>query len=98
MQVPEADRERRLAIFRPAFSQLVNVVRGHCRFPDNWRGLDRSERSDFKRARYAIGDTLTDAAGEARLLSHRGDRGSNCHGCLAFLASEMHGGAASRAS
>lgn len=59
----QQQQQQRLAIFRPAFSKLVQIVRGHCCYPNNWRELDRSERADFKRARFHIGDTITDAAG-----------------------------------
>ena len=52
-----------LEVFRPAFARLVSLVQGRVRYPDAWRELDREERSDFKAARQAIGDTLVDAAG-----------------------------------
>ena len=59
----EAEQRQRIGVFAPAFSKLVEVLRGHCRYPQNWRSLDRAERSEFKRSRSAIGDTLTDVAG-----------------------------------
>ena len=52
-----------LELFRPAFARLVSLVQGRVKFPEDWRELDREERSDFKAARQAIGDTLVDAAG-----------------------------------
>ena len=52
-----------LEMFRPAFARLVSLVQGRVRYPDAWQELDREERSDFKAARQAIGDTLVDAAG-----------------------------------
>ena len=51
-------------MYRPAFARLVTLIQGRVRFPDAWREMDREERSDFKAARQAIGDTLVDAAGE----------------------------------
>ena len=56
-----------LEMFQPAFARLVSLVQGRVRYPDAWRELDREERSDFKAAWQAIGDTLVDAAGMGAL-------------------------------
>lgn len=89
--VQEEQRRQRVSIFAPAFSRLVEVIRGHCRYPDNWRSLDRAERSEFKRSRIAIGDTLTDAAGERRQAYSA--RGVSCRQlrCVAAVQSPHAG-------
>jgi len=53
---------RRLAVFVPAFERLVTLVRGRVRLPDDWDLLHSDEQKDFKRGRFAVGDTLLDAA------------------------------------
>ncbi|KAK9827594.1 hypothetical protein WJX81_001986 [Elliptochloris bilobata] len=53
---------RRLAVFVPAFERMVALVRGRVRLPDNWDALHSDEQKDFKRNRFAVGDTLLDAA------------------------------------
>lgn len=57
-----AEQSRRLELFRPAFEQLVGLIRGRVRFPDDFETWHHDERADFKRARIAVGDTLLDAA------------------------------------
>lgn len=49
--------------FLQAFEQLVNVVRGRVRYPDDFESWHRDDQDEFKRSRFAIGDTLLDAAG-----------------------------------
>ena len=61
----QAEQEQRLAIFVPAFEHLVGIIRGRVRYPDDYDQWHRDERSDFKRHRVAIGDTLLDAACES---------------------------------
>jgi len=46
-----------------AFEQLVAVVRGRVRYPEDFDTWHRDDQDEFKRSRYAIGDTLLDAAG-----------------------------------
>jgi hypothetical protein len=60
--LPEDERARRLAVFRPTFERLVALVRGRVRFPDGFDSWHREERADFKRGRMAVGDLLVDAA------------------------------------
>jgi len=49
-------------VFVPAFERLVTLVRGRVRLPDDWDLLHSDEQKDFKRGRFAVGDTLLDAA------------------------------------
>ena len=49
--------------FLQAFEQLVNVVRGRVRYPDDFESWHRDDQDEFRRSRFAIGDTLLDAAG-----------------------------------
>ena len=49
-------------MFVPAFERLVALVRGRVRLPANWELLHSDEQKDFKRGRFAVGDTLLDAA------------------------------------
>ena len=56
------EARRRLAVFVPAFERMVALVRGHVRLPDNWDALHSDEQKEFKRNRFAVGDTLLDAA------------------------------------
>ena len=65
--VSQAEQTRRLAVFVPAFEQLVGLIHGRVRFPDDYDQWHRDERADFKRHRVAIGDTLLDAACESEL-------------------------------
>lgn len=38
------------------------LIRGRVRFPKEFKSLPVDERDEFRRSRYAIGDTLLDAA------------------------------------
>ncbi|CAI5959333.1 unnamed protein product [Closterium sp. NIES-65] len=66
-----AERERRLALFKPIFELLVSLVSFRVRYPpghENWRS---DEKADFKQTRYAVADVLTDVLyvlGGERLL------------------------------
>lgn len=60
--VNPAEQSRRLDLFRPAFEQLVGLIRGRVRYPDDLDTWHHDERADLKRARVAVGDTLLDAA------------------------------------
>ena len=55
--------QQRLELFRPAFSQLVALICGRVRYPEDWDSLHQDERDDFKQQRYGVADTLLDAAG-----------------------------------
>jgi len=69
--VTDEERERRRLMFVPAFETLVGHIRGRVRYPDNFTSLGKEEQKELKRNRYAVGDTLEDAAlviGGARIL------------------------------
>ncbi|CAG9460545.1 unnamed protein product [Pedinophyceae sp. YPF-701] len=53
---------RRRAAFVPAFEQLVRLIQGRVKYPPEYEAWTRQERHEFKRARYAVADTLEDAA------------------------------------
>ena len=55
---------RRVAVFTPAFEQLVALLRGRVRYPADWESWEEDDRDDFRRARQDVGDALLDAAGE----------------------------------
>eukprot|EP00898_Chlorokybus_atmophyticus_P004078 jgi/Chlat1/4671/Chrsp3S05637 len=58
----QAEKDRRISFFQPAFSKLVTLISGRVRYPldfESWRDADKK---DFKRSRYAVADTLIDAA------------------------------------
>jgi len=58
----EAERARRHQLFRPAYVHLIQNIMGRLRYPDGFEHWHREERQDFKRMRYAVADTLTEAA------------------------------------
>ncbi|KAK9116972.1 hypothetical protein Sjap_015919 [Stephania japonica] len=58
----EAERSRRLQIFRASYESLVSLVSFRVQYPQDYRDLSREELRDFKQTRYAVGDVLTDAA------------------------------------
>ncbi|GLJ30869.1 hypothetical protein SUGI_0613730 [Cryptomeria japonica] len=58
----EAEKERRLTIFRPTFELLVSLVSFRVMYPHNYERLSREDLADFKRTRYAVGDILLDAS------------------------------------
>ena len=57
--------QQRLELFKPAFSQLVALICGRVRYPEDWESLHQDERDDFKQQRYGVADTLLDAAGSS---------------------------------
>ena len=69
MQVDPAERQRRLTLFAPAFTQLVGLVRGRVAFPHDWNSMQEDDRDDFKHRRQAVADTLVDAACALALLA-----------------------------
>lgn len=54
---------RRVAVFTPAFEQLVAQLRGRVRLPADWDSWEQDDRDDFKHARQDVSDALLDAAG-----------------------------------
>ncbi|CAL8471497.1 g11039 [Coccomyxa elongata] len=59
----EEEMRRRVAVFTPAFEQLVARLRGRVRFPADWDSWEQDDRDDFKHARQEVSDALLDAAG-----------------------------------
>ncbi|BDA46876.1 Transportin-3 [Coccomyxa sp. Obi] len=59
----EEEMRRRVAVFTPAFEQLVTLLRGRVRFPADWDSWEQDDRDDFKHARQDVSDALLDAAG-----------------------------------
>lgn len=67
----DTERARRRGLFVPAFARLVESIQGRVRYPEDFANWRKDERADFRRARYAVADTLVEAAavlgGEATL-------------------------------
>ena len=64
LQDDTAENQRRLELFKPAFSQLVALICGRVRYPDDWDIWHRDDKDDFMLQRYNVADTLLDATGE----------------------------------
>ncbi|GAB2240674.1 hypothetical protein Droror1_Dr00021192 [Drosera rotundifolia] len=58
----EAERNRRLQIFRPSFESLVSLVSFRVQYPQDYQELSEEDMKDFKQTRYAVADVLVDAA------------------------------------
>ncbi|XP_021733725.1 transportin MOS14-like [Chenopodium quinoa] len=58
----EAERNRRLLIFRASYDSLVSLVSSRVQYPDDYMELSREDLKDFKQTRYAVADVLVDAA------------------------------------
>eukprot|EP01018_Ginkgo_biloba_P004333 Gb_28911 [translate_table: standard] len=58
----DAEKERRLTVFRPIFELLVSLVSFRVTYPQNYSEWSMENLTDFKRTRYAVGDMLMDAA------------------------------------
>lgn len=58
----EAERNRRLQIFRPAYESLVSLVSSRIQYPGDYLELSKEDLRDFKQTRYAVADVLVDAA------------------------------------
>ena len=58
------EQQRRLNAFTPAYKQLVTMVVQHVRYPADYRNWHKDELQEFKHNRYAISETLEDAAGQ----------------------------------
>ncbi|KAK2965912.1 hypothetical protein RJ640_005328, partial [Escallonia rubra] len=55
----EAERNRRLQIFRASYESLVSLVSFRVQYPQDYSGLTKEDQKDFKQTRY---DVLIDAA------------------------------------
>ncbi|KAK9669348.1 hypothetical protein RND81_13G124800 [Saponaria officinalis] len=58
----EAERNRRMMIFRPSYESLVSLVSSRVQYPDDYMELSKEDLKDFKQTRYAVADVLVDAA------------------------------------
>ncbi|XP_010546049.1 PREDICTED: transportin MOS14 isoform X2 [Tarenaya hassleriana] len=58
----EAERNRRLHIFRSAYESLVSLVSFRVQYPQDYQGLSYEDLKEFKQTRYAVADVLIDAA------------------------------------
>lgn len=58
----EKERARRRELFAPAFARLVQSIQHRVRYPQGFKNWRKDERADFRRARYAVADTLVEAA------------------------------------
>ncbi|XP_023641358.1 transportin MOS14 isoform X2 [Capsella rubella] len=58
----EAERNRRLHIFQPAYRSLVSLVGFRVQYPEDYQGLSYEDLKEFKQTRYAVADVLIDAA------------------------------------
>ncbi|CAI9112451.1 OLC1v1012903C2 [Oldenlandia corymbosa var. corymbosa] len=67
----EAERSRRLQVFRPFYESLVALVTFKVQYPSDYAELSKEDQKDFKQTRYAVADVLIDGAlvlgGEATL-------------------------------
>lgn len=57
-----AEQQRRLDAFTPAYQQLVTVVVHNVQYPSDYHEWHRDELQEFRHNRYAISETLEDAA------------------------------------
>ncbi|GAB2240753.1 hypothetical protein Droror1_Dr00021271 [Drosera rotundifolia] len=58
----EAEKNRRLQIFRPSFESLVSLLSFRVQYPKDYQELSEEDMKDFKQTRYAVADVLVDAA------------------------------------
>ncbi|PON86109.1 Coatomer beta subunit [Trema orientale] len=58
----EAERKRRLQVFRPAYESLVSLVSFRVQYPQDHQDLSYEDLKEFKQTRYAVADVLIDAA------------------------------------
>ncbi|XP_024544223.1 transportin MOS14 [Selaginella moellendorffii] len=56
----EAERERRLAIFRPYYRLLVSLVSSHVAYPPDFKSWRRGEDADFRETRADVAHMLID--------------------------------------
>ena len=62
------EQQRRLDAFTPAYERLVTVVVHNVQYPSDYHEWHRDELQEFRHNRYAISETLEDAAGKHVLL------------------------------
>jgi hypothetical protein len=62
------EQQRRLDAFTPAYQRLVTVVVHNVQYPSNYHEWHRDDLQEFRHNRYAISETLEDAAGKPPLL------------------------------
>lgn len=80
----EAERNRRLQVFRPAYESLVSLVSFRIQYPQDYQDLSYEDLKEFKQTRYAVADVLIDAAsvlgGDAtlRILYMKLDEAAAC--------------------
>ncbi|KAM0982545.1 hypothetical protein ACFX2I_015414 [Malus domestica] len=80
----EAERNRRLEVFRPAYESLVSIVSSRIQYPQDYQDLSYEDLKEFKQTRYAVADVLIDAAsvlgGDAtlRILYMKLDEAAAC--------------------
>jgi len=58
------ESEKDKAPFYPAYTQLVTLIRGRVRYPEDWATLHDEAKKDFRNSRYSISDSLLDAASD----------------------------------
>ncbi|KAL1371580.1 transportin MOS14 [Arachis hypogaea] len=58
----EAERNRRLLVFCPAYESLVSLVSFRVQYPEDYQDLSYEDLKEFKQTKYAVADVLTDAA------------------------------------
>ncbi|KAL2646066.1 hypothetical protein AAZV13_05G029100 [Glycine max] len=58
----EAERNRRLHVFRPAYESLVSLVIFRVQYPEDYQDLSYEDLKEFKQTKYAVADVLTDAS------------------------------------
>ncbi|XP_022737450.1 transportin MOS14-like isoform X3 [Durio zibethinus] len=58
----EAERNRRLQVFRQSYESLVSLVSFRVQYPQDYQDLSYEDLKEFKQTRYAVADVLTDAA------------------------------------
>ncbi|KAF8407988.1 hypothetical protein HHK36_007128 [Tetracentron sinense] len=67
----EAERNRRLQVFRSSYESLVSLVSFRVQYPQDYQDLSREDLKDFKQTRHAVAEVLIDATsvlgGEATL-------------------------------
>ncbi|KAI8018791.1 Transportin MOS14 [Camellia lanceoleosa] len=67
----EAERNRRLLVFRSSYESLVSLVSFRVQYSHDYADLSKEDLKDFKQTRYDVADILIDAAlvlgGEATL-------------------------------
>ncbi|KAK4370861.1 hypothetical protein RND71_010336 [Anisodus tanguticus] len=58
----EAEKTRRLQVFRSSYESLVSLVTFRVQYPQDYSDLSMEDQKDFKQTRYAVADVLIDAA------------------------------------